>query len=132
MGKQKRPDIHRTARAACAVLGIPLGPASSIRAVAAASDRDAPGRAALAGASLVYQPTVGDRKGCPHPPRVEMGGFEPPTSRVQGGRSPTELHPPFGAPRGRPRVRARPGTRGWASLESNQGPQRYQHCALTD
>jgi hypothetical protein len=24
---------------------------------------------------------------------VEMGGFEPPTSRVQGGRSPTELHP---------------------------------------
>src|SRR4051794_41457166 len=22
-----------------------------------------------------------------------MGGFEPPTSRVQGGRSPTELHP---------------------------------------
>ena len=26
-------------------------------------------------------------------PEVEMGGFEPPTSRVQGGRSPTELHP---------------------------------------
>jgi hypothetical protein len=24
---------------------------------------------------------------------VEMGGFEPPTPRVQGGCSPTELHP---------------------------------------
>jgi hypothetical protein len=29
---------------------------------------------------------------------VEMGGFEPPTSRVQGGRSPTELHPQFRIP----------------------------------
>ena len=26
-------------------------------------------------------------------PLVEMGGFEPPTPRVQGGCSPTELHP---------------------------------------
>src|SRR6266540_6126539 len=29
---------------------------------------------------------------------VEMGGFEPPTSRVQGGRSPSELHPRVGGP----------------------------------
>src|SRR5438128_1771955 len=32
---------------------------------------------------------------------VEMGGFEPPTSRVQGGRSPTELHPRDGSIGGR-------------------------------
>jgi hypothetical protein len=52
---------------------------------------------------------------------VEMGGFEPPTSRVQGGRSPTELHPP-----------AEPGSAWWASVESNHGPQSYQDCALTN
>jgi hypothetical protein len=57
-------------------------------------------------------------------PAVELGRFELPTSRVQGGRSPTKLQP-----RGAPRSLRAPG---WACLESNQGPQSYQDCALTD
>jgi hypothetical protein len=49
------------------------------------------------GAHTVYQPVSLANKSTASDQLpecvVEMGGFEPPTSRVQGGRSPTELHP---------------------------------------
>jgi hypothetical protein len=50
---------------------------------------------------------------------VEMGGLEPPASWMQATRSPSELHPP------RSRLE-------WAYLDSNQGPQLYQSCALAN
>jgi hypothetical protein len=52
--------------------------------------------------------------------QVEMGGLEPPTSCLQSTRSPSELHP---------RLRRPPE---WAYLDSNQGPQLYQSCALAN
>src|SRR5438128_11534407 len=49
--------------------------------------------------------------------RMEMGGLEPPTSWLQTTRSPSELHPRRWQ---------------WAYLDSNQGPQLYQSCALAN
>ena len=51
---------------------------------------------------------------------VEMIGFEPTTSCVQGRRSPTELHPQSMA------------IKWWAEGDSNFRPHGYQPCALTN
>src|SRR5262249_37051121 len=59
---------------------------------------------------------------------VEPRGFEPLTSAVQRRRSPNEAT----APDTRCFCGCRRATSGWASLESNQGPQSYQDCALAD
>ena len=88
-----------------------------------------PKRPRTRGAHSVYQPVSLANKSTASDQLpecvVEMGGFEPPTSRVQGGRSPTKLQP-------RRCQTAHQSGRGWACLESNQGPQTYQVCALTD
>ena|SRR5579871_3663545 len=56
-------------------------------------------------------------------PTVEMGGLEPPTSWLQTTRSPSELHPQ--------RLNYVTPSQ-WAYLDSNQGPQLYQSCALAN
>jgi hypothetical protein len=91
--QKNRPDTRRTVRARCAApsesrySSIRLPPLGNRIVVLLAHGR-------LDRARSVYQPTIELRKRAWRPPReVEMGGFEPPTSRVQGGRSPTELHP---------------------------------------
>ena len=71
--------------------------------------------------------SIPERRG-PRPPRraVELGRFELPTSRVQGGRSPTKLQPPD-APPARPPAGRRvgvpgiePGTSVLSGLRSNR------------
>ena len=58
---------------------------------------------------------------------VEPRGFEPRTSAVQGRRSPRLSYGPHLAP-----TRSRsPSEKGWARLDSNQGPRPYQGRALT-
>ena len=49
--------------------------------------------AEILSAKTKYTASLDSPQAHPDGCRVEMGGFEPPTSRVQGGRSPTELHP---------------------------------------
>ena len=54
---------------------------------------------------------------------VEMRGVEPRASCVQSRRSTSELHPHWWGI-------LIPGC-WWGILDSNQGPQSYQDCALT-
>ena len=67
---------------------------------------------------------------------MEMGGIEPATSCLQSRRSPTELHPLAFVATGLlsqlpPRSAWFSPTQ-WAYLDSNQGPQLYQSCALAN
>jgi hypothetical protein len=66
---------------------------------------------------------------------MEMGGIEPPTSCLQSRRSPTELHPLAFVANGLTAAAALLGlvrVTQWAYLDSNQGPQLYQSCALAN
>ena len=74
---------------------------------------------------------------------VEMRGLEPLTScDANAGALPAELHPrktgqrsAISRKRGKHYTRPKLTTdrsSGWAFLDSNQGPQSYQDCALTN